>query len=76
MDYIGEPGRATQSAGHVINLSSNIPFAKTIVRTELNCCSDHETLVTTIPGRGRSPLQRFYYRIPENCLPQFAGLID
>ena len=52
MDYIGEPGRATHMASHVIDLSfSNIPFSKTTVRTELNCGSDHEILVTTIPGR-------------------------
>ena len=77
MDYIGEPGRATHRAGHVIDLSfSNIPFAKTKVQTDLNCGSDHEMLVTMIPGRGRSPLQQFHYRIPENRLLQFAGLVE
>ena len=77
MDYIGEPGRATHRAGHVIDLSfSNIPFAKTTVRTDLNCGSDHETVVTVTPGQGRRLLQQFHYRIPESRLPQFTGLVE
>ena len=57
MDYVGEPGRATHRAGHVNDLSfSNVPFDKTKVRTDLNCGTDHEKLVTLIPGRGRAPL--------------------
>ena len=75
MDYVGEPGRATHRAGHVNDLSfSNVPFDKTKVRTDLNCGTDHEKLVTLIPGRGRAPLEQFHYRIPESRLSQFAGL--
>ena len=75
MDYIGEPGRATHRAGHVIDLSfSNIPFAKTTVCAELSCGSDYETLFMRIPGRGCRLLQQSHYRIPENRLSQFAGM--
>jgi hypothetical protein len=42
MDYIGNPGEATHDAGHVLDLSfSNIPFAKTSVRPDIYCVSDH-----------------------------------
>ena len=33
-------------------------------------------LVTTSRGRDRGPLQQFHYRIPENRLSQFAGLVE
>ena len=57
MDYVGEPGKATHRAGHVIDLSfSNIPFTSTTVREDLHCGSDHYTLVTVIPRRGKQPL--------------------
>jgi hypothetical protein len=38
--------------------------------------SDHETQVTSIPGRGSTPLEQHHYRIPESELPKFAGLIQ
>lgn len=57
MDYIGEAGVPMHSAGHVINLSfSNIPIARTEVMPDIYSGSDHETLVTTIPGRGSIPI--------------------
>ena len=77
MDYIGEPGRPTHRAGHVIDLSfSNVPFANTTVREDLSCGSDHCTLVTTVPGRGREPLDQFHYRIPQDRLQQFSGVVE
>ncbi|RAL60867.1 hypothetical protein DID88_010191 [Monilinia fructigena] len=52
MDFIGEVGVPTHRAGHVIDLTfSNIPFAETVVRRDMDCGSDHFTQVTTIPGR-------------------------
>jgi hypothetical protein len=52
IDY-GEPGVPIHRHGHVIDLAfSNIPFARTEVANELDTGSDHETLITTIPGRG------------------------
>jgi hypothetical protein len=60
MNYIREPGVPTHRAGHVIDLSfCNIPFATTAVRADMNCGLDHNTLVTTIPGRGQEPLNQF-----------------
>ena len=77
MDFIGEPGVPTQRAGHVLDLTfSNIPFARTIVRSDLHSGSDHETQVTTIPGRGNVPLDQFNYRIPEENLGKFAALVE
>jgi ribonuclease HI len=76
MDYIGEPGVATHNAGHVLDLTfSNIAFAKTEVEEDMQCGSDHQTLITTIPGRGQVPLEQYHYRIPETELPMLAGLI-
>ena len=77
IDYIGEPGQPTHRAGHVLDLSfSNIPFASTSVREDMHCGSDHSTLVTTIPARGRAALDQFHYRVPDSRLPQFAGLVE
>jgi ribonuclease HI len=77
LPYIGEPGIATQRSGHVIDLSfSNIPHAYTCVQPEMNCGSDHETLVTVIPGRGYTPAKIPTLRVPERRLPQFAGLVE
>jgi len=77
MDFIGEPGKATHRAGHVIDLTfSNIPFAKTLVRSDLDCGSDHIPLVTTIPGRGVPSHDQFRYRIPLANLPKFADIIE
>ena len=77
MDYIGEAGVATHKAGHVIDLTfSNIPFAKTEVRSDMHCGSDHEALVTLLPGRGQSRQEQLHYRIPEANLPRFAGLVE
>lgn len=76
MDYIGEPGKATHRAGHVIDLTfSNVPFTKTVVRPDLHCGSDHDTQVTTIPGRGRQPLEQYHYRVPTDKLPKFVGIV-
>ncbi|RAL67475.1 hypothetical protein DID88_008230 [Monilinia fructigena] len=57
-DFIGEPGEPTHRAGHTIDLTfSNIPFAETTVRHDLDCGSDHFTLVTLLPGReAREPM--------------------
>lgn len=77
MDFIGVPGEPTQRHGHVLDLTfSNIPFARTTVREDLHCGADHETQITTIPGRGTVPLEQFHYRIPECELPKFAGLVN
>lgn len=77
MDFIGTPGVPTQRAGHVLDLTfSNIPFAQSTVRLDMHSGSDHETQVTTIPGRGHTPLEQHNYRIPDSDLPKFAGLIQ
>ena len=77
MDYIGTPGDPTQRAGHVLDLTfSNIPFAHTIIKPDMHSGSDHETQVTTIPGRGSVPLEQYHYRVPETELDKFAGLVQ
>ena len=77
MDFIGEPGVATQDHGHVLDLTfSNIPQTHTCVVTELSCGSDHRTQITTIPGLGRVPLEQFRYRVPEAHLPKLSGLVQ
>ena len=74
--FIGEPGRATHQAGHVLDLSfSNIPFAYTTIHPNLHCGSDHETLVTVIPAKGQTPLDQFHYRVPETKLALFSDLV-
>ncbi|KAJ5545469.1 RNA-directed DNA polymerase from transposon X-element [Penicillium sp. DV-2018c] len=76
MSYIGEPGVPTHQGGHVLDLTfTNIPFATTEVRDDLHTGSDHETLVTTIPGRNNSPLEQTNYRVAEKDLPKFASLV-
>lgn len=76
MDFVGDPGVPTQRAGHVLDLTfSNIPFARTSVRRELHCGSDHETQVTVIPGRGTTQLEQLHFRVPEAALDKLAGLV-
>jgi len=77
IDFIGEPGEPTHRLSHVLDLTfSNIPFAQTNVRRDLHSGSDHETQVTTIPGRGRPLLEQHNFRIPDPDLPRFAGLVN
>ena len=77
MDFIGEVGVSTHAAGHVIDLTfSNIAFARTTVRHDLHCGSDHETSITVIPGRETQPPDQHRLRIPEDELPRFAGLVQ
>ncbi|RAL68039.1 hypothetical protein DID88_008762 [Monilinia fructigena] len=65
-DFIGEPGEPTHRAGHTIDLTfSNIPFAETTVRHDLDCGSDHFTLVTLLPGRGQGADGNAGYRVTE-----------
>ncbi|KAG0157823.1 hypothetical protein PDIDSM_5333 [Penicillium digitatum] len=78
LDFIGEPGVPTHQAGHVLDLTfSNIPYASTVVREDLATGSDHESLVTRIPGRGRVPSNNTTIEFPslsyQNCLPS-SGL--
>jgi len=75
--YIGEPGEATHRAGHVIDVSfSNVPFAQTTVQDSLYTGSDHYSLVTVLPSRGRKALEQIHYRVPERNLDRFAGLVE
>jgi hypothetical protein len=77
MDFIGEVGTPTQRCGHVLDLTfSNVPWAQTTVRADMHCGSDHETLVTTLPGRGEVPLRQCYYRVNEASLGTFTGLVE
>ena len=77
LDYIGQSGRATHRAGHTLDLTlSNIPFAKTIIRHDMHCGSDHETQVTTIARRGHAPLHQFHYRVPADNTGRFVGLVE
>jgi hypothetical protein len=76
MDFIGVLGEATQRSGHVLDLTfSNVPFAQTEIRQDMHSGSDHETQVTTIPGRGSVPLEQVQYRVPEAELKKLAGLV-
>ncbi|RAL58155.1 hypothetical protein DID88_002359 [Monilinia fructigena] len=76
-DFIGEPGEPTHRAGHTIDLTfSNIPFAETTVRHDLDCGSDHFTLVTLLPGRGQGADGNAGYRVTEANLPRFAHAIN
>ncbi|KAI0992832.1 hypothetical protein K3495_g15351, partial [Podosphaera aphanis] len=77
MEYIGRPGRPTHQRGHVLDLTfSNIPFATTCVNEDLHSGSDHETQITTIPGRGRERAEQPRYRVTDNDLEKFIGLIS
>ena len=74
--FIGDPGVATHDAGHVLDLTfSNIPFARTVVRADLDNGSDHHPLITTVPGRGTPPPERRLYHVPDGNLERFAGLM-
>ena len=76
MDFIGIPGDSMQRAGHVLDLTfSNIPFAQSMVRSDMHSGSDYVTQVTCILGRGKAPLEQFHYRIPKADLPKFAELV-
>ena len=77
MDFIREARIPTHNTGHVLDLIfSNIPFAKTIVRAKLYTSSDHETLVTTIPGYSNAPAHAPTYRVTEANLARFIGLVE
>jgi hypothetical protein len=54
----------------------NVPWAQTTVRADMHCGSDHETLVTTLPGRGEVPSRQCYYRVNEASLGTFTGLVE
>jgi hypothetical protein len=38
--------------------------------------SDHETLVTTLAGRGQEPSNQFHFKVSGKQIPQFMGLIE
>jgi hypothetical protein len=77
MSFIGEPGKATHQAGHVLDLTiSNIPFATTEVVDDPYCSSDYFTLLTTIPARGRQPLDQFHYRVLTRRLHHISALVE
>ena len=76
VEYIGEPGQATHRAGHVLDLSfSNIPFAQTVVVEDMNCGSDHETLVTRIPCNSMRTERRGNLTVPPSALERFNNLV-
>ncbi|KAF2744345.1 hypothetical protein M011DRAFT_408683, partial [Sporormia fimetaria CBS 119925] len=76
-EYIGEPGQATHRAGHVLDLSfSNIPFAQTVVVQDMNCGSDHETLVTSIPCNSMHTERRGHFTVPPSALERFNNLVS
>ncbi|KAI1690336.1 Exo-endo-phos-2 domain containing protein [Pyrenophora tritici-repentis] len=75
--YIGEAGNPTHRAGYVLDVSfSNIPFARTTVREDMYTGSDHFTLVTVLPSRGRAVLEQHHYRVHERNIDRFAGLVQ
>jgi hypothetical protein len=72
----GQAGVPTQRAGHTIDLVfSNVPFVTTEISEILHNGSDHQTLLTKVPGRGSESLDQFHYRVPKNSLTQFAGAL-
>ncbi len=76
MDFIGELGEATQWSGHVLDLTfSNIPFAQSGIRYDMQSGSDHETQVTMIPGHRNAPLEQTHYRVSEAELGKLAKLV-
>src|ERR1700712_862282 len=76
MDFIGAPGEPTHRKGHVLDLTfSNAPNSITIIRGDMHCGSDHETQVTTLPSRGKIPVEQVHYRVPDSDLDKFAGLM-
>jgi hypothetical protein len=76
LDFIGEPGVPTHRLGHVLDLTfSNIPFADTIVRTDMHSGSDHATQVTTIPARGQVTPAQVHYRVPMKSIWEFNRLL-
>jgi hypothetical protein len=46
------------------------------VRQDLHTGSDHQTLLTTVPGAESSPLEQLHYRVPESKIGQFAGIVQ
>jgi ribonuclease HI len=76
MAYTGQAGVPTQRAGHTIDLVfSNVPFVTTETSEILHSGSDHQTLLTKVPGRGSVPLDQFHYRVPKSSLTRFAGVL-
>lgn len=76
MDYLGTPGEPTHREGHVLDLTfSNVPFASTSVRKDLHCGSDHESLMTILPGRGMEAQPPLKHRIADDQLETFASLV-
>ncbi|RAL64561.1 hypothetical protein DID88_001597 [Monilinia fructigena] len=76
-NFIGEPGKPTHCAGHTIDLTfSNIPFAETTVRYNLDCSSDYFTLITLLPERGQGADGNTGYRVTEANLLRFAYTIN
>ncbi|RAL62128.1 hypothetical protein DID88_002614 [Monilinia fructigena] len=72
-DFIGEPGEPTHRAGHTIDLTfSNIPFAETTVRHDLDCGSDHFTLITIVPEKSQGADSNTGFRVTEANLPSYA----
>lgn len=76
VEYIGEPGQATHRAGHVLDLSfSNIAFARTVIVEDMNCGSDHETLVTSIPCNSMRTETRGHLTVPTSALERYKNLV-
>ena len=76
MTFTGIPGEPTHRAGHVLDLVfSNIPFVETAVVESMATGSDHSTLLSIIPGRGQEAPDRFRYRVRDEDLGRFQGLI-
>jgi hypothetical protein len=52
-----------------------VAFISSSVRTDIYCGSDYETQITVISSRGREPLDQFYYKVLEEELGKFTGLV-
>lgn len=77
LSYTGVPGQPTQRAGHVLDLVfSDVPFVETAVAEELKSGSDHETLLTVVPGRGTEVRDQYRYRVGEDDIETFVGLVQ
>ena len=66
----------THQAGNTIDLVfSNIPFATTRTCPEMPCGSDHATLMTKIPGRGKVTLEQYHRRVPAPALELYSKVL-
>lgn len=77
MPFTGEPGVATQRAGHVLEMVfSNVPFVETTLADYHEFGSDHYALLTVIPGRRNEALDKVRKVVKPANIWRFSGLVQ